>query len=87
MGAENWYRFARVNSGRTSIRTYVSSSLPGDILQVKWAGDTRMSHSTIVTKKDSVDIYLTYHSTNRLNKSFSWFTAQQSGETYFVHAV
>lgn len=86
-GAENWYRFARVESGRTSHLNSVYSLRAGDVLQAKWSGNSNMNHSMIVTKYTGGEVYLTYHTSDRKNKSFSWFTAQFSGESYYTHRV
>lgn len=86
-GAENWYRFARVESKRASVITNVYALGKGDILQAKWSGQSNMSHSMIVTGTGTNQIYLTYHSNDRHNVSFAWFSAQQSGETYYAHGT
>lgn len=86
-GAENWFKFARVNSGRVTALTSVYSMRGGDILQVKYKGATAIHHSMIVTKYYGGEIYLTYHSADRHNKSFSWYSAQYSGETYYAQKV
>jgi hypothetical protein len=85
--AENWYKYARVYSGRVTALTNVYSLRPGDVLQVKYGSDPTIHHSTIVTAYTGGEVYLTYHTTNRHNVSFSWFDAQQLGETYYAQRV
>jgi hypothetical protein len=86
-GAENWYKYARVYSGRVTALTNVYSLRPGDVLQVKYSGYTVIDHSMIVTQYTGGEVYLTYHSNNKHNVSFSWFSAQYTGETYFAQLV
>ena len=87
-GAENWYKFARVNSGRVTAASNVYSLRPGDVLQVKYSGDTAIHHSMIVTLYSSSMIYLTYHSNDKHNVSFTWYNAQQSvGVLYYGQFV
>jgi hypothetical protein len=58
----------------------------GEVLQVAFDGANK-SHSMIVTSKNASDIYLTYNSTNTLNRSFSSLVADYPRARWFPHLV
>lgn len=75
-GAHNFYWFT-YNSNRRIIAQSVSQLQPGDILQADWTGpqghlpDGTVDHTMVVTGKGTNgEVYLTYHTTNRLNRAF-----------------
>ncbi|MDO5094331.1 MAG: amidase domain-containing protein [Propionibacteriaceae bacterium] len=84
-GAENFYRYAAQNTGRTSIHRYMSQIRVGDILQYRADGYTNMNHSMVVTKKDSRTFYLTYHTDDTRNRPFT--DIDPTGKTWYAHKV
>lgn len=70
-GAENLYRFMVQKSKRATPLSYVKDLWLGDILQYKVKGKTAIGHTMVVTNWVNNVPYLTYHSTNTLNKPFS----------------
>lgn len=75
-GAHNFYWFTK-NRPRGSIAQQMNQLQTGDILQADWDGpsghkpDGHMDHTMVVTgKSQSGEIFLTYHSNNRLNRAF-----------------
>jgi hypothetical protein len=86
-GAENWYKFARVYSGRVTALSNVYSLRPGDVLQAKYSGSSVVNHSMIVTLYYGNMVYLTYHSNNRHNVAFTWFQNQEPYSTYYAQRV
>lgn len=83
-GAHNWYFFAR-GSGRTSNLGSVWYMLLADVLQMDFNRDGRIDHTMIVTVAGSSDLYLTYHSTNTLNRSLRSIIAQYPSAWYYAH--
>lgn len=72
-GANNHYQFHKV-SGRSTMGTYTGQLRLGDILQVDFTGDGVVDHTVIVSKEDSTGAdYVSYHTTNTLNKPLSQF--------------
>lgn len=74
-GAENFYRFSRVATTRGKYLSSVYGLPIGGVLQYKKTGSAVMNHTMLVTKRSTVNgktmIYLTYHTTDTLNKPFS----------------
>ncbi len=73
-GVDEWYNFARNESGRTSSRGNIWWYVPGEILQANIDGLGDIDHSMVVTGKwtdanGSTQIVLSYHTNNRLDKS------------------
>jgi len=63
-------------TGRRAFKRYWSQVVPGDVVLVDWNaadGDGRphITHAAVVTRVSANDIFLTYHTTNRLNKSLN----------------
>lgn len=80
INAHLWFTFTSARPRATLARN-VRDLVPGDVLQADWDRDGRIDHSMIVTKKDSYgNIYLTYHSTNTVDKVFS---ALPTNATYY----
>lgn len=72
-GANNHYQFHKV-SGRSTMGTTTGQLRLGDILQVDFEGDGVVDHTVIVSKEDSTGAdYVSYHTTNTLNKPLSQF--------------
>jgi len=70
-GAENFYRFARVQSKRATRLSNVYSLVKGDVLQYKGKSSKVMNHTMVTTAKLNGVPYLTYHTTNTRNKPFT----------------
>lgn len=87
VNAEDWFRFTRNHSQRGSVITHLGNVVPGDVIQIKFEGTTRIGHSMIVTKKVGTNVYVSYNTTDRLNKPLSEVIAAYSGETYFAHGI
>jgi hypothetical protein len=80
INAHLWFTFTS-SRPRAALARNVRDLVPGDVLQADWDRDGRIDHSMIVTKKDSYgNIYLTYHSTNTVDKAFS---ALPTNATYY----
>jgi hypothetical protein len=79
------HNFALFNfsQGRASSYNNPSDSNWGDVLQVDFTGDGHIDHNTIVTKLDNGEVYLTYHTTNYLNRSLSYFKANYPKAVYY----
>jgi hypothetical protein len=67
--AENFRRFIAF-SGRGSLTSNVMSLEIGDVLQMNFSGGETAGHTMIVTKKSSTNIYLSYHTINKLDEPF-----------------
>jgi hypothetical protein len=81
-------------SGRGSLTSNVLNLNIGDVLMADWFDNTTTctcngtwNHSMLVTCKSSSDVFLTYHSTNRKDKSFLDLRYEtrctKSGTTYY----
>ena len=64
-GAQNWSIFA---PQRTTHLANAWSMGIADILQLDFDKDGSKDHTMIVTKKDSNNIYLTYHTNDHINR-------------------
>lgn len=84
-GAENFYKFARNESKRTSHIGNVYDLAVGDILQYKNKSASTMTHSMVTTKKVNGVPYLSYHTRNTLNKPFTQL--KSLSVTWFAHRV
>ncbi len=72
-GANNHYQFHKV-SARSTMGTSTGQLRLGDILQVDFEGDGIVDHTVVVSKEDSTGAdYVSYHTTNTLNKPLSQF--------------
>lgn len=74
-GAQNWMEFAQLNSGRTRRVPNVYQLVSSDVLQADWDRDGNINHTMFVTSMTgpagaATEIFLTYHSANRLNVPF-----------------
>jgi hypothetical protein len=88
VNAENWCRFARVESKRAGVLTSPSSPVVGDIVQIKYAGKSVIEHSMIVTRRNAKGkICVTYHTTNTKNKPLSDIIAKYPKATFFAHRI
>jgi Putative amidase domain len=84
-GAHNHYFFHK-ESGRSTVGAYVSSLRLGDIMQVSFANNGQIDHTVIVSKEDvSGADYVSYHSTNTLNKPVNQFVSDcGAGAAFYV---
>ncbi|MGC4154640.1 MAG: amidase domain-containing protein [Propionicimonas sp.] len=82
-GAENWYKFARVHSKRTTHLAAVDSTVVGDVVQFKDKGETNMTHSMVVTKKSGSTTYVSGHTPDVKNAPASSYN--KSGRTWYPH--
>jgi hypothetical protein len=83
-GAENWYWFA-TGSGRTYILSNVWYMGLADVLQLDFDRDNNINHSMMVTAWSADEIYLTYHTTDTLNRSLSSIIAAYPSAWYYAH--
>lgn len=84
-GAHNFNLFF-AQSGRGWSAQYFSDLLTGDLLQADFgpSPDGNISHTMIVTKKDSYgNIYLTYHSNNTRDRLLSDIQAGNPGTAWY----
>lgn len=81
------YFYVWTSNNRASRADNVYNLAPGDVLQMDFNADGDIDHTTIVTKKDSNGmIYLSYHTSNTLDKPFTTFQSQVSSSTrYYGH--
>ena len=82
-GAENWYWFA-TGQGRTYILSNVWSMGLADVLQLDFDRDNIIDHTMLVTVSGSQK-YLTYHTTDTLNRSLSSIIASYPSAWYYAH--
>lgn len=81
------YFYVWTSNNRASRADNVYNLDPGDVLQMDFNADGDIDHTTVVTKKDSNGmIYLSYHTSNSLDKPFTTFQSQVSASTrYYGH--
>ena len=81
------YFYVWTSNNRASRADNVYNLAPGDVLQMDFNADGDIDHTTIVTKKDANGmIYLSYHTSNSLDKPFTTFQSQVSSSTrYYGH--
>jgi hypothetical protein len=69
-GAPNFARWI-VASGR-GVRAKGPMELqPGDVVQIRFAGQPQIGHTAIVTGKSGTDLKLSYHSLDHLDESYN----------------
>jgi len=83
-GAENWYWFA-TGSGRTYVLSNVWYMGIADVLQLDFERDNVINHSMMVTYTTSDELYLSYHTTDTLNRSLSSIIVAYPSALYFAH--
>jgi hypothetical protein len=79
-----------VKPPRTETLDYVHQMGVSDVLQVDFDANDNISHSMFVTRRDGTgamadELYLTYHSTDTLNKKFSSIFAANPNAWYHAH--
>lgn len=84
-GAENWYWFASSHSHRTYILSNVWSMGLADVLQMDFDRNNNINHTMIVTSVGSSQRYLTYHTTDHLNRSLSSILSSYPSAWYYAH--
>jgi hypothetical protein len=84
-GAQNWYWFA-TRSGRTFILGSIWNLALADVLQLDFDKNGNIDHSMIVTKTTADgEKYLTYHTTNTLDRSLSSIRLAYPNAAYYAH--
>jgi hypothetical protein len=84
INADLWYDFA-IGQGRTHSLPYVYDLVESDVLQADWQRDGTIDHSMMVTKRSNGEIYLTYHTNNTLERSFSSIYASSPNAWWYAH--
>ena len=85
-GAENFYKFAIIESGRATPWGNVYDLRNGDILQYKLDGRSTMTHSMVTTGHSQEGVpLLSYHTTNTRDKPFTAMVI--TGRTWYAHKV
>jgi len=84
-GAENWYWFATSHSHRTYILSNIWSMGLADVLQMDFDRNNNINHTMIVTYVGSSQRYLTYHTTDTLNRSLSSILSSYPSAWYYAH--
>lgn len=79
-GAENWSHFA---PQRTTALTNIWQMSIADVLQLDFNKDGIMDHTMVVTKKTSSEIYMTYHTTDTLNRPLSELQALYANSAWW----
>jgi hypothetical protein len=75
-GAQNFYRFARYDSGRTTMWGSAYDLRLGDILQYRTTDSSTMIHSMVTAAYDGPVPLLSYHTSNTRNKPYTAIPAQ-----------
>jgi hypothetical protein len=70
------------NSHWADFTPTIESLRLGDVLQADWTGNGTIDHTMMVTKKDSSGIYLSYHSTDKVNRPFAEIKDQYPNALY-----
>ncbi len=82
VNAHYFYLYTKAYRGDPAPNVY--DLAPGDILQMDLNADGDVDHTTVVTKKDANGmIYLSYHTSNSLDKPFTTFQSQVSTSTRY----
>lgn len=81
-GAENWSRFA---PKRTLHLENVWMLVNADILQMDFDKNNNINHTMIVTKRASRTPYLTYHTTDTLNRSLNSLLTAYPNAWYYAY--
>jgi hypothetical protein len=85
INVQYWYTFAKVRTGRTTLRSNAMNMVPSDVLQADWFDDGSKNHTMIVTaKRDGVPL-LTYHSTDHHNRSLANLMAANEDARWIPH--
>lgn len=88
VGVQHWYEFALLNSHRTFKISNPLSMTIGDVLQADWTNNGTKNHSMIVTYRSSTPmVYLTYHSRDTYERSFSSLSTSYPNARWFPHGV
>lgn len=81
-GAENWSWFA---PKRTVALTNVWNLTIADVLQADFQKNGTMDHTMFVTKKTTTEIYMTYHSTDHLDRPLSEILSLHPGAAWYAY--
>lgn len=60
--------------------------VPSDMLQIDFGQNSNMNHSMVVTKRTSSMIYLTYHTSDEINRSLRSIIATYPGSSNWYYA-
>lgn len=85
-----WYSFAYTYSGRTTILGQPRSLYVGEVLQADFESDGTKDHSMMVTYRTTsptVEIYLSYNTTDTTNRSFASLLTALPSATWTPHLV
>jgi hypothetical protein len=85
INVQYWYTFAKVRSGRTTLRSDPYNMVPSDVLQVDWGNDGTKNHTMIVTARNNGVPLLTYHSNDTHNRSLSNLMTANPGARWLPH--
>ncbi len=84
--ANNFFEHAKYYTNRfSSALTYWEMQI-WDLIQIDWTKDWTIDHSMVITSKtwtSTSQIYVTYHSTDTLNKKLSDLISQYPNANYF----
>lgn len=72
-GADNFKRFAETTSRVSSVKSSTSHLEVGDLISVDFKGDGKYDHNMIVTLKTNRGLFVTYHSTNTIDRLLTDF--------------
>ncbi|MER7761926.1 amidase domain-containing protein [Streptomyces sp. NPDC097619] len=86
-GAENFYWFALVHSGRNKRVPNVWNLLPSDILQADWGPrpNGNINHTMMVTGRQGGMLYMTYHTPNFVDVPLDYLRAKYPGSWWYGH--
>lgn len=81
-GAENFAQFIRTSSRGTRELDLMKLD-EGDVIQIKFAGKSEITHSMVITKKTSVELFLSYHSVAKRDEPLSTIKTRNAGAEFF----
>lgn len=85
-GAHNFFQFMLANRSRGygySMASATNNLQVGDIIQIDFNKDGLIDHTMIITKKDKTDTYMSYHTTNTLNKKLSLIFSENKKAAFY----
>jgi hypothetical protein len=87
VNVDYFHDFSLIHSKRSNSISTPRSLTVGCVLQVDFTNNSSKDHTMIVTAKSNGEIYLTYHTTNTLNKSFANLLSSYPNGKWVSHGV
>ncbi|MFC5289219.1 amidase domain-containing protein [Actinokineospora guangxiensis] len=83
----HWHSFAAVHSKRTTLMSGARSLVAGEVLQADFTNNGSKDHSMMVTLRQNGEVYLSYHTTDTLNRSYASIAAAYPRARWLPHFV